>query len=261
MVIRTVRRGSGDPYVLLHGIGSRAEVWAPVMDALAQRFSVIAVDLAGFGSSGAQVQRPTIDRQADAFAGWLRDEGLEGCHVGGNSMGGAIALELARRRVVRSAVAIAPAGFWTPQERRWCQDSLARAKAQIRMLRPALPALVSTAAGRFAFGWQVLGRPWAVPAPELVATADALLAAEAFDEALALFDEYTFHDAEQLEGMPVMVVWGSRDRLLLARRQSARARRVLRTARHEWIDGAGHLPMWDAPEAVASLLAEGAGQA
>jgi pimeloyl-ACP methyl ester carboxylesterase len=259
MEIRTVRRGSGDPYVLLHGIGSRAEVWAPVMDALAQRFSVIAVDLPGFGSSGAQVQRPTIDRQADAFAGWLHDEGLEGCHVGGNSMGAAIALELARRRAVRSAVAIAPAGFWTPQERRWCQDSLARAKAQIRMLRPVLPALVSTAAGRFAFGWQVLGRPWAVPAPELVATADALLAAEAFDEALALFDEYTFHDAEQLEGIPVTVVWGSRDRLLLARRQSARARRVLPTAHHEWIDGAGHLPMWDAPEAVASLLAEGAG--
>jgi pimeloyl-ACP methyl ester carboxylesterase len=258
MDVRTLRRGSGDPYVLIHGIGSRADVWSPVLDALAQRFTVVAVDLPGFGQSRAQVERPTIERQAEAFAAWLCDEGLSGCHVGGNSMGAAIALELARRRAVRSAVAIAPAGFWTPQERRWCQDSLARAKAQIRLVRPLLPALLATPAGRFAFGWQVLGRPWAVPASELVASADALLGAEAFDEALALFDEYTFHDAEQLEGVPVTVVWGSRDRLLLARRQSARARRVLPSAHHEWVEGAGHLPMWDAPQAVASLLAAGA---
>jgi len=258
MEVRTVRRGSGDPYVLIHGIGSRAEVWAPVMDALAQRFSVVAVDLPGFGQSRAQVERPTVERQADAFAAWLRDEGLEGCHVGGNSMGGAISLELARRGAVRSAVAIAPAGFWTPQERRWCQDSLARAKAQIKLLRPVLPAIASTAAGRTAFGWQVFGRPWAVPKQEMLDTGEAVLAAEAFDEALALFDDYTFHDAEQLDGVPVMVVWGSRDRLLLGRRQAARARRVLPRARHEWLEGAGHLPMWDAPDAVASLLVDGA---
>jgi pimeloyl-ACP methyl ester carboxylesterase len=103
----------------------------------------------------------------------------------------------------------------------------------------------------------VLGRPWAVPAAELVATADAVAEAESFDEALALFDEYTFHDGEQLDTAPVMVVWGSRDRLLLAR-QAARARRVLPKARHEWLVGAGHLPMWDEPEAVASLLIAGA---
>ena len=258
MDVRTVRRGSGEPYVLIHGIGSRAEVWEPVMDALAEHFAVVAVDLPGFGDSRAQVQRPTVDRQADAFAEWLRDEGLVGCHVAGNSMGGAIALELGRRRAVRSAVAVAPAGFWTPQERRWCQDSLRRAKAQIRVLRPVLPAMLRTRAGRTAFGWQVLGRPWAVPGEELVATADALLGAEAFDEALALFDEYTFHDADELRGVAVTVVWGSRDRLLLARRQAARARRVLPWARHEWLPGAGHLPMWDAPDAMASVLISGA---
>jgi pimeloyl-ACP methyl ester carboxylesterase len=216
------------------------------------------LDLPGFGRSPAQIQRPTIDRQADVLAAWLREEGLKGCHVAGNSMGGAIALELARRGAVSSAVAVAPAGFWTPQERRWCQDSLSRAKAQIRLLRPILPAILATAAGRTAFGWQVLGRPWAVPAEELVATADAVLGADALDEALALFDEYTFHDAEELDGVPVTVVWGSRDRLLLARRQAARARRVLPRARHEWLDGAGHLPMWDEPAAVASLLLSGA---
>ena len=257
MEVHTVRRGSGEPYVLIHGIGSRAEVWAPVLDALAERFAVVAVDLPGFGQSPAQVQRPTIERQTDAFAEWLADEGLTGCHVGGNSMGGAMALELARRRVVRSVVAIAPAGFWTGKERRWCQDSLARAKAQLGALRPLIPAIAATPVGRTVFGWQLYGRPWAAPRDELVSASDGLLGAEAFDEALALFDDYTFHGAEQLDGVPVMVVWGARDRLLLARRQAARARRVLPGARHEWLDGAGHLPMWDAPGAVASLLISG----
>jgi pimeloyl-ACP methyl ester carboxylesterase len=168
-------------------------------------------------------------------------------------MGGAISLELARRRVVSSAVALAPAGFWTPQERRWCQDSLRRAKAQLKMLQPLLPAIASNPVGRTVFGWQLFGRPWAVPQPELLDSVEALLGAEAFDEALALFDDYTFHDAEQLDAVPVTIVWGSRDRLLLAR-QAARARRVLPKARHEWLVGAGHLPMWDAPGAVASAL-------
>lgn len=257
MEVRHVRRGSGEPYVLIHGIGSRAEVWAPVMDALAARFDVIAVDLPGFGRSPAQVDRPTVDRQTEAFAAWLRDEGLEGCHVAGNSMGGGISLELARRGVVSSAVALAPVGFWTPGERAWCQSSLARAAAQMRALHPLLPALVATAPGRTAFGWQLYGRPWAVPAQELLDTVEAALGAPAFPEALALFDDYTFHDAEELDGMPITVAWGSRDRLLLSR-QAHRARRVLPGARHETLNGAGHLPMWDAPGAVASVLVAGA---
>jgi pimeloyl-ACP methyl ester carboxylesterase len=256
--VHATRRGSGDPYVLIHGIGSRGAVWEPVMDALAARFTAIAVDLPGFGRSPVQVEWPTIDRQADAFARWLRDEGLEGCHVAGNSMGAAISLELIRRGVVRSGVAFAPAGFWTGKERRWCQDSLRRAKAQIKVLRPALPALLSSPAARAAFGWQLFGRPWAVPADELIAASDALLDGQGFDDALECFDEYTFHDAEQVDGAPITVVWGSRDKLLLARRQSARARRVLPHARHEWLEAAGHLPMWDAPEAVADLLIAGA---
>jgi pimeloyl-ACP methyl ester carboxylesterase len=258
--VRHVRRGSGEPYVLIHGIGSRAEVWAPVMDLLAERFEVIAVDLPGFGRSPAQIERPTVDRQADALAGWLRAEGLAGCHVAGNSMGAGIALELVRRGAVASAVALAPVGFWTPQERRWCQGSLRLATVQMRALSPLLPALVATAPGRALFGWQLYGRPWAVPAQELLDTAEAGLGAPAFAEALDLFDAYTFHDAEELAGSPVTVAWGSRDRLLLPR-QAHRARRVLPAARHEWLQGAGHLPMWDAPGAVASVLAAGAAAA
>ena len=45
------RRGQGEPIVLLHGIGGELCVWEPVLDALAERLDVIAVDLPGFGQS------------------------------------------------------------------------------------------------------------------------------------------------------------------------------------------------------------------
>ncbi len=254
--IRTLRHGRGEPYVLVHGIGSRAELWAPVIGALARRFEVIAIDLPGFGDSPAQVRRPTVEAQADVLVAWFAEQGLGRPHAGGNSMGAGIALELARRRVVRSATALAPVGFWTPRERTWCQRSLRGARAQLRLLEPVLGPLLRTPAGRAAFGWQLYGRPSAIPAEECLATARSVARATAFDEALDLFDEYTFHDADQLRGIPVTVAWGSRDRLLLAR-QAARARNVLPFARHEWLQGCGHLPMWDAPDAVARVLIDG----
>ena len=43
------RRGSGEPLVLVHGLGSRRQAWKPAMELAAQAREVIAVDLPGFG--------------------------------------------------------------------------------------------------------------------------------------------------------------------------------------------------------------------
>jgi len=58
------RRGTGTPLVLLHGIGHRWQAWQPVLDPLAERHDVIAIDLPGFGGS------PTLpdDRPYDMIA-------------------------------------------------------------------------------------------------------------------------------------------------------------------------------------------------
>ena len=45
------RRGAGEPLVLLHGIGSRWQVFEPVLDLLASEFEVWALDMPGFGAS------------------------------------------------------------------------------------------------------------------------------------------------------------------------------------------------------------------
>ena len=137
------RRGAGEPVVLLHGLGSRWQAFEPVLDLLARELEVWAVDLPGFGASP-PAARPlsSIGALTDEVQAWMRAKGLEGCHVAGNSTGGGVALELAARGVVASAVALAPIGFWSARERAFCQASLSSTRTLARLLHPVAPALL-----------------------------------------------------------------------------------------------------------------------
>jgi pimeloyl-ACP methyl ester carboxylesterase len=249
------REGTGPPLVLLHGVGHHWQAWRPVIELLAEEFDVIACDSPGFGRSAplpASIA-PTIPAYVDAFEWFFVELGLERPHVAGNSMGGAIALELARRRAVRSATAIAPAGFWTPLERRFCQLSLGIVGAVPAGIRPALTALARTRAGRQALFAQNYGYPARLPADEAASTLEDLWAAPALSGALRAFSDYTFSDPDELRSIPVAVAWGNRDRLLLYGRQAPRAREMMPWATHVTL-GAGHVPFSDDPAAVAEVI-------
>src|SRR4051794_16928831 len=91
------RRGAGDPLLLVHGLGSRWQVWEPLFDRLATRYELWSIDLPGFGASeplsnGAPT---TIQALTDAVEQFAADHGLDRPHIAGNSLGGGIALELA----------------------------------------------------------------------------------------------------------------------------------------------------------------------
>ena len=160
----------------------------------------------------------------ESFCGEL---GIERPAVAGFSMGGGIALELARRGSVSSAVAICPVGFWTPRERSFARGSIERLRRTSRMTPPAVSAaLMRNPVSRTAALIQFYGRPWRVDPDAIIEGSAAQRDAPAFDAALDAFDDYTFHDAEELRGVPVTVAWGDRDFLLLSR-QADRARKVL----------------------------------
>src|SRR6476659_5634218 len=133
------REGAGEPLLLLHGVGHHWQAWRPVIGLLAGELDVIACDSPGFGASAALAPsiEPTVPAYADAFEWFIAELGLVRPHVAGNSMGGAIALELARRRAVASVTAFSPAGFWTPAERRYCQISLRALAGTPAVTRPA----------------------------------------------------------------------------------------------------------------------------
>lgn len=253
------REGTGPPLVLLHGIGLRWQIWRPVIAPLAKDYDVIACDSPGFGRSAPLPAgvTPTIGAYTDAFERFFAERGIERPHVAGNSMGGAIALELARRGAAESATALSPAGFWTPGERRFCQLSLAPLAHTPPLAGPLLERLVRTDFGRRALLWQTFGRPERVPGEVAAETLRDAIAAPAFASALAAFDQYAFVGGEELRDVPVTVAWGTHDRLLPYARQAPRARALLPEARHAAL-GVGHVPFYDDPAVVAETLRLGA---
>jgi pimeloyl-ACP methyl ester carboxylesterase len=249
------REGEGPTLVLLHGVGHHWQAWRPVIDLLAGEFEMLACDSPGFGRSPplpAGIE-PTIPAYADAFEWFFAELGLERPHVAGNSMGGAIALELARRRTARSVTAFSPAGFWTPLERRFCQLSLSALASTPPALRPAVLALARTRAGRVALFSQTFGYPTRLPAEEAVATLTDAWGAPAFAGALDAFRHYRLGAPEELRRTPITIAWGNRDRLLPYPLQAPRARRMLPWATHVTL-GAGHVPFYDDPAAVAAVI-------
>jgi pimeloyl-ACP methyl ester carboxylesterase len=255
-VINFHREGSGPPLVLLHGVGLNWQINRPVIGLLARDFDVIACDSPGFGDSPALPAGtvPAVPAYAERFARFFGELGIERPHVSGNSMGGAIGLELARRGAVASVSAISPAGFWTPAERRFCQQSLGTLADIPRALRPALLAASGTRAGRAALFWQTFGWPARMPAEEPPRILRNAWASPALGPALAAFDDYTFAAPNELDGsIGLTIAWGVHDRLLPYRTQAPRARRMLPRARHLSL-GAGHVPFFDDPRAVAEAI-------
>jgi pimeloyl-ACP methyl ester carboxylesterase len=247
------RTGGGAPIVLLHGLGSRRQIWTPVMAALAEQGELFAVDLRGFGGSPLDGRSAAFDAQVDAVAEFCEQQGIERAHLVGNSMGGAIAIELARRGLARSVTAFSPIGFWRRPGRIWCQRALGGARRLCMVLRPAAPVLLRARVVRASLVL-VFGRPTKVDANDALEEVRALVAATGFREAAASFAGYRFADPDGLAGIPMTVAWGSRDILLAYRPQHRRARERLPQATHVTLRGCGHTPFYDDPAQCARVV-------
>ena len=66
-IVGCIDRGAGEPLLLVHGVGLRAEAWQPQIDRFADRFRVIAVDLPGHGESTGLTGDPLLP----AYVDWL----------------------------------------------------------------------------------------------------------------------------------------------------------------------------------------------
>jgi len=246
------RRGSGSPLVLLHGIGHRWQAWEPVLDALAAEHDVIAVDLPGFGRSplledSRHDMVSAIQTCADIFA----DLGLDRPHVAGNSLGGAIGLELASRGLVSSATALAPAGFWTPRDRAWALRVLTLIRTTGKAPDKLRAVAIRNRYFRMAAGSLLYGHPSRMTEEVMQADLLSMVGSAGFDAVADAGRDYAY--SSPAPTVPVTVAWGTRDRILWPR-QARRAAALLPRAQHVWLYRAGHVPMIDEPERVASLI-------
>ncbi|HWL49012.1 MAG TPA: alpha/beta hydrolase [Acidimicrobiia bacterium] len=249
------RRGSGTPLVLLHGIGHRREAWDPIIDRLSEHFDVIAPDLSGFGQSPAfagQVRytmENASDHLSDQFAVW----GITKPHVVGNSLGGAISLELGSRGLVSSVTALSPAGFFGHVGR-------VQALVPLFLLRisalvtpePMLRYLADRAWGRRLIGWILYTHPERHDAAETYGDSMALKHATAFERTAMAGVRYSF---DRQVPVPTTIAWGKKDRIL-PYVQSRTARERLPQARHVDLPNCGHVPMADDPDLIVRIIEE-----
>lgn len=89
--------GSGEPLLLIMGLGCPSQFWMFQTEEFAKRFTVITFDNRGIGKSGVGSDDYSIEVFADDAAGLLQELGVERSHVLGISMGGAIAQQMAIR--------------------------------------------------------------------------------------------------------------------------------------------------------------------
>ncbi len=260
MTLHHVRRGSGKPLLLIHGLGSSSRTaWDTIMPALAERREVIAVDLPGHGDSPAEDDSGTFAGIARSFDEWLESEGLAGIDMVGSSMGGRLVLEMARRGRAGAVVALDPGGFWQGWERSWVKTTLSASCALLRALRPALPALAGNAASRTMLLAQLSAQPWALSGDFVAAELGSFADTPTFQ---ALLDDLAFGPLQEGPAAPgtgpITIGWGRHDRLCLPV-QAERAEATFPGARLVWFEKSGHFPMWDEPDATRAAILEAVG--
>jgi pimeloyl-ACP methyl ester carboxylesterase len=105
--------GSGDPLLLVHGLGTNRGVWRAATSELDGTWRVLSPDLPGFGESAPVEGGFRLDDAADAVAALASERGGGPVDLVGHSLGGAVTIRLARRHpeLVRRLVLFAPAGL------------------------------------------------------------------------------------------------------------------------------------------------------
>ena len=112
--VRYARRGTGDEkVVLIHGFGGDLDNWLFNIDALAENATVYALDLPGHGQSVKSMADPSLKVLAMTVVSFMNAMEIKSAHLVGHSLGGAIAMEIAREAKdrVKSLTLIASAGL------------------------------------------------------------------------------------------------------------------------------------------------------
>ena len=249
------RGGSGEPLVLIHGIGHTWRGWKPMLPALERQFDTLALDLPGFGHSAPLPDgvAPTAEALADTVEREMDAAGFQTAHVAGNSLGGWISLELARRGRARTVTAISPAGLALPREMAWGRAVLLSMQWAARSA-PAPEALLRNPVGRTLFAGPALGKPWRADPGDMIEQADLYANAPGM---LPTFDAVQGRQPLGLRELdcPVLLLWGTKDVILLPR-QGRRFERLIPGAELRYLKGLGHTPMSDDPEGLAGAISE-----
>ncbi len=248
-----IREGSGEPLVLLHGILCSEQVWRRTVPLLAGDHDVIALTAAGHRGGPSPAERPaTIPVLTDATERQLDELGLGQVHLAGNSLGGWMALELARRGRAKSVCGLSPAGFW-PQ--RWDEQDrvfklLLNTVRDTRRGRRMLGPLARSARFRRYAMRDIAVHGERVSRADLLDAADDTIGCDVAEELIV-----PGHRLEPLQATcPVTIAWAEHDVLFPLDAYRQRVDAVVPGAEFLVLEGTGHVPMIDDPQLVADTI-------
>jgi pimeloyl-ACP methyl ester carboxylesterase len=262
------RAGEGEPLVLIHGFTATWRCWLPVLGELVPRFEVIAPTLHGHdgGSPLPPSEHPhSIARAADFLEEHLGALGVGTAHLAGNSLGGALALELAKRGRARSVVGISPAGGMRPGDdaaARRVIKVFSRMQATTTRSLPLLPKVMARPRLRQLALRDVMTRGHQVPAAEALGLARSSVRCAIVEDVYAVLRNGTAHvtDLDQVK-VPTLITWGSVDRILPIEQHAPRLREEIPGLTFRVHPGIGHTPMWDDPGLIAKTIGDWAAAA
>ena len=243
--LRYAKRGEGgDAVVLIHGFGGDLDSWLFNIDALAAKATVYALDLPGHGQSTKAIADASGEGLRHALEGFMDALGIARAHLVGHSMGGAIALRMARNHPERvaSLSLISPAGLGPEIDAAYIDGFVAATSR--RELKPLLERL------------------FANPALVNRHLIDEVLKYKRLDgvtEALGALAAAQFPAGQQRDilasvvaagGPPVLVIWGKEDSIIPAAHAAALSDR----AHVEILPGAGHMAHMEQAARVNELI-------
>jgi len=239
--VRYLKRGDGgEAAILIHGFGGDLDNWLFNHETLAASRSVYALDLPGHGGSSKQISAGTAGDFAKVLVRFLEAVGLPRAHLVGHSFGGAIALEvaLAQPDRVASVGLIASAALGPEIDGDYIEGFITA--AQRRRIKPHLeklfadPALVSR---------QLVD---AILKYKRLDGVDAALRTVADAFCPGGKQSVVLRDRLGELSMPVLVLWGEKDRILPA----SHAQGLPDSIQTRIIPGSGHMVQMEAASEV-----------
>jgi pimeloyl-ACP methyl ester carboxylesterase len=249
-----LREGSGEPLVLLHGILCTSNVWDEVVPRLAPHYDTVALDALGHRYGPVPARRPVgMEDMLDAAEAQLDALGLERPHLAGFSMGGRMAIDLARRGRARSVCALSPSGCWESGGDPAGREGLRTGVRDARRSRSMLPLLLRSKRARAYAVRLSANHGGRLSRERLLARVDDTLACTIVDDLLGADEPMEALDPAPC---PITIGWAEDDRVLPRTTNGERAQQLVPQARYLVLEDVGHVAMFDDPGLVADTIKE-----
>lgn len=241
--LHSLERGQGPlTLIFLHYFGGSAMEWQAVTDQLASKYRCIAVDLRGHGDSPAPVSGYSVDIVTDDLEALLDRSGLSSYVLIGHSMSGKIALNLASRQPagLQQVLLVSPSPPHPEpipdEDRKEMLETHGTEQAAIKTFD------------------NITAKPVSETDRQQIITDNLRTSRVAWDAWLTQGSKEDIADRMGRVVVPVSIIAGNKDNALSPDVQPELTLPTLPNATFEILDGSGHLPTYEMPDALTDFI-------